>query len=113
MLPPLCCVASGRRAVTESGAGAGCTLGGLRAQGLVDVDEEVKKLDKNLDKLRKSREGLQAQMALPGYETKIPEAVRQQNDQKVRGRGPSRARVPGLTPGVLVARLGGPLRSRP
>ena len=50
----------------------------------MNVDEEVQKLDKALEKIAKSRDSLAAQMALPDYETKIPEKVRQANDQKVR-----------------------------
>lgn len=57
---------------------------GFMGQGLVNVDEEVEKLDRTLERIRKSRAALQAQMDVPGYATKVPEKVRQQNDDKAR-----------------------------
>jgi hypothetical protein len=51
----------------------------------VNVDEEVEKLDRTLERIRKSRAALQAQMDVPGYASKVPEKVRQQNDDKARG----------------------------
>jgi len=56
----------------------------LLVKGLVNVDEEVRKLEQQLDKARKSQEQLKKQAAMPEYVTKIPEHVRQQNEQKVR-----------------------------
>lgn len=66
------------------------------AQGLVDVDAEVKKLNKQLKGVVTSLENLEKQMAMPGYETKVPEKVRAKNTEKVRGKAgsapPTRAR---------------------
>lgn len=55
----------------------------LAAQGLVDVDAEVKKLNKQLAGVESSLESLRKQMAIPDYENKVPEKIRSKNAEKV------------------------------
>lgn len=54
----------------------------MMLKGLIDVDKEVAKLNKNLDVLKKSLETLEKKMNLPTYTTKVPEAVRIADKEK-------------------------------
>jgi hypothetical protein len=50
----------------------------------VDFDAEILKASKKLDLAKLNEERLVAQIQAPEYQTKIPEAVRALNSQKVR-----------------------------
>ena len=51
--------------------------------GLIDIDLELSRLGKEVDRLTGSIEQLKKKMSAPGYEDKVPESVRIQNSEKV------------------------------
>lgn len=51
----------------------------LYIKGLINVEAELQKLGKALEKNQKSLEGMRRRVAVPDYETKVPERVREQN----------------------------------
>ena len=57
--------------------------GPLTAQGVIDVDKEMTKLEAKKDTLGKQLKKLQDAAAVPTYETKVPEEVRNKNAEKV------------------------------
>ena len=57
--------------------------GPLTPQGVIDVDKEITKLESNKDTLGKQLKKLQDAAAVPTYETKVPEEVRNKNAEKV------------------------------
>eukprot|EP00735_Rhodelphis_limneticus_P009289 TRINITY_DN2669_c0_g1::TRINITY_DN2669_c0_g1_i1::g.26151::m.26151 TRINITY_DN2669_c0_g1::TRINITY_DN2669_c0_g1_i1::g.26151 ORF type:complete len:1014 (+),score=388.96,sp/Q86KU2/SYVC_DICDI/52.99/0.0,tRNA-synt_1/PF00133.17/1.3e-196,Anticodon_1/PF08264.8/1e-38,tRNA-synt_1g/PF09334.6/6.3e-09,tRNA-synt_1g/PF09334.6/0.16,tRNA-synt_1g/PF09334.6/0.6,tRNA-synt_1g/PF09334.6/1.6e+02,Val_tRNA-synt_C/PF10458.4/8.2e-10,tRNA-synt_1_2/PF13603.1/1.1,tRNA-synt_1_2/PF13603.1/1.7e-06,tRNA-synt_1_2/PF13603.1/4.9e+03,tR len=52
-------------------------------KGMVDFSKEVQKLEKQKANLEKQVEGLQKKMTMAGYEEKVPEKVRQSNNEKM------------------------------
>jgi valyl-tRNA synthetase len=54
----------------------------MMLKGMINVDGEVKKIDKKADLLKKSLKSLEDKMNAPSYTDKVPEAVRDQNTQK-------------------------------
>jgi valyl-tRNA synthetase len=55
----------------------------VEMKGMVDVDAEMKKLNKKVETVNKNMDTMKKKMTMPGYETKVPEAVRQQNNEQV------------------------------
>ncbi|CAF0857472.1 unnamed protein product [Brachionus calyciflorus] len=55
----------------------------IMLKGIIDVDKEEVKLGKKKDLLFKSIETLKKEMAKPDYETRVPEAVRIKNQEKM------------------------------
>ena len=53
------------------------------AQGLIDIEKEVKKLQDKITRLEKDNTKLAEAAAKPDYVTKVPEAVRTEKAQKV------------------------------
>jgi len=51
-------------------------------KGIIDVTQELKKLEKALGLVQKSLDGLQAKMGVPNYKDKVPEAVQKANSEK-------------------------------
>ncbi|KAL0232899.1 hypothetical protein GEMRC1_011646 [Eukaryota sp. GEM-RC1] len=51
-------------------------------KGLIDVDVELKKINKKLGIVEKSLDSLKKKMSIPNYETKVPEQVRVANAEK-------------------------------
>ena len=54
----------------------------MMLKGIIDVTQEVKKLEKELGLKQKSLDGVLAKMNAPNYETKVPENVRKANAEK-------------------------------
>jgi valyl-tRNA synthetase len=55
----------------------------IRIKGLVDVDAEVRTLNKKKAQHEKMIEGLQKKMSIPNYEDKVPQQVRDTNAAKL------------------------------
>ena len=55
----------------------------LFPQGVIDVDKEIGKLETKKDSLGKQLKKLEDAAAVPTYETKVPEDVRNKNAEKV------------------------------
>ncbi|GES82589.1 valine-tRNA ligase [Rhizophagus clarus] len=56
----------------------------LMVKGFIDIDAEVSKFEKKLDKTIQSLTSLQKNISIPGYENKVPEDVREANDIKLK-----------------------------
>jgi len=54
----------------------------MHIKGLVDVDGELKRLEKQAGLVRASLEGLQKKMAAADYAVKVPERVQKENSEK-------------------------------
>ena len=54
----------------------------MELRGMVDAEAEIKKLEKQLGQVDTKAGSLQKQMTIPGYEEKVPEAVRANNAAK-------------------------------
>jgi len=52
-------------------------------KGIIDIDKEEAKLGKKKEGLLKQIEAMKKDMALPNYETRVPEGVRQKNQEKL------------------------------
>jgi valyl-tRNA synthetase len=52
-------------------------------KGIIDIDKEEAKLNKKRDGLVKQLETLKKEMSTANYETRVPEAVRAKNQEKV------------------------------
>lgn len=55
----------------------------LMLKGIIDIDKEEQKMTKKKEKLKQEIESLKKLMASDNYETRVPEAVRQKNQEKV------------------------------
>ncbi len=55
----------------------------IMLKGIIDIEKEEAKLDKKKTSLLQQIESLQKLMNAPGYETKVPEDVRQRNNEKL------------------------------
>jgi valyl-tRNA synthetase len=55
----------------------------LSLKGMIDIEGEIKSLEKKKAAQQKSLDGLKAKMALPNYAEKVPESVRTANSAKV------------------------------
>jgi len=55
----------------------------LELRGLVDADAEIQRLNKQLAKVQQSLDNMTRKAESPDYETKVPEAVREKNTQKM------------------------------
>ena len=55
----------------------------VQLKGLVNVEAELEKLDKQLGKIDLQLKQLEAKMSIPNYETRVPEDVREANQSKV------------------------------
>ena len=53
------------------------------AQGLIDVEKEVRKLQERTERLQKEQEKLREAQQKPDYESKVPEKVRQEKAKKL------------------------------
>ena len=51
--------------------------------GIIDIEKEIARLTKDLDRLNPVVESLKKKMEAPGYEEKVPEAVRKQSSEKL------------------------------
>ena len=51
--------------------------------GIIDIEKEIARLTKDLDRLNPVVESLEKKMEAPGYEEKVPEAVRKQSSEKL------------------------------
>ena len=52
-------------------------------KGIIDIDKEETKLNKKKDGLLKQIETIKKDISMPNYDTRVPEAVRQKNQEKV------------------------------
>jgi len=52
---------------------------------LIDVKLEIERIKKRQNELSKLMDGLKKKMNVPGYEQKVPEAVRNENQDKFNG----------------------------
>lgn len=55
----------------------------LMLKGIIDIEKEEQKMVKKKEKLNQEIESLKKLMATDNYETRVPEAVRQKNQEKV------------------------------
>ena len=55
----------------------------LLLKGIIDIEKEVQKMTKKKEKLNQEIESLKKLMTSDNYETRVPEAVRQKNQEKV------------------------------
>ena len=55
----------------------------LLLKGIIDIDKEEQKLGKKKEKLEQQIEALNKDMTSENYETRVPEAVRIKNKEKV------------------------------
>jgi valyl-tRNA synthetase len=55
----------------------------LLVRGVVDFDKEIQKLNTKMSKIQNSLSSLQKQMALPDYEEKVKQEIRDMNSHKV------------------------------
>lgn len=54
----------------------------IKVVGLIDVKLEIQRITKRQNELTKLMDGLKKKMNVPGYEQKVPEAVRKENQDK-------------------------------
>lgn len=57
----------------------------IKVVGLIDVKLEIERIKKRQNELSKLMDGLKKKMNVPGYEQKVPEAVRNENQDKFNG----------------------------
>uniref|UniRef100_A0A0A9VZG4 valine--tRNA ligase n=1 Tax=Lygus hesperus TaxID=30085 RepID=A0A0A9VZG4_LYGHE len=55
----------------------------MMLRGFIDVCKEINSLEKELTKLTKQIDGLHKKMTVPGYESKVPEKIRNDNTVKM------------------------------
>ncbi|XP_064649994.1 valine--tRNA ligase-like [Lineus longissimus] len=55
----------------------------LMLKGLIDISKEISKLEDKKSKLETQKQKLKNSMAMDGYESKVPENVREQNTEKL------------------------------
>lgn len=55
----------------------------IMLKGIIDIDKEEAKLNKKRETLVKQTEAIKKEASMPNYETRVPEAVRQKNQEKV------------------------------
>jgi valyl-tRNA synthetase len=54
----------------------------IKVVGLIDIKLEIQRITKRQNELTKLMDGLKKKMNVPGYEQKVPEGVRKENQDK-------------------------------
>ena len=57
----------------------------VKVVGLIDMNMEIQRVQKRIGDIIKLKEGLEKKLNMPGYEKKVPEKVRAENDAKMAG----------------------------
>ena len=57
----------------------------IKVVGLIDIKLEIDRLKKRQAEIKKYMDDLSKKMSFPGYEAKVPEAVRAENTRKMNG----------------------------
>ncbi|KAM3567923.1 hypothetical protein VYU27_009940 [Nannochloropsis oceanica] len=65
----------------------------MELRGMVDASAEIAKLEKQLGSVDQRVQGLERQMNIPGYETKVPANIRENNTNKAEALGTEKANI--------------------